>query len=131
MRGEVEFQVINNLLCLFWQSVFVHQRQHGTFDRCQRFGQMQHYARRTVLQLLLIIAVAHHRKEHAVNANRRFNIVRNVGLVGVGVEVSHLCAREFFVLRQVVIGATMNAFHLLEAERHAEFDVGSSVGVER
>ena len=126
---EVELKLVYYLLSLLRQPVFVYKWQHGALHRSQRLGQLEHHARCSVLQLLLCIRVAHHAEEHTVYADRRLNVIGSVALVGLRVEVLNLCAGEFLMLRQVVVGTAVNAFHLFEAEGHTELDVGSGVGI--
>lgn len=58
-----------------------------------------------VLELLLIVSVAYNCKEQSLNAEGRLDNIRNVLLVGLGVEVFKALAGGLLVLSQVVVGA--------------------------
>ncbi len=127
--GEVEFEVIDNLACLFRQPVFADQGHDGAFDGSQRLGQVQHYAGLAVLEGLLFVGRAQYAQEHTVDADGCLDDVGRVAFVELGVEVLYLLAGEFLVLRQVEVGTRVDAFDFLESEGHTEFNVGGGVGV--
>ena len=71
-----------------------------------------------VLKLLLIVSVAYNCKEQSLNAEGRLDNIRNVLLVGLGVEVFKALAGGLLVLSQIVVGAVCNAPEFAPAERN-------------
>ena len=126
---KVETQVVDNLLSLLRHAVLLGQREYSQLHGSQGSGQVQYSTCLTVGQLLLLIAVAHNRQEHAVHTDRCFYYVWGVALVGLGVEVFNLLAAVLSMLTQVEVGTRMDTLYLLEAERHVEFDICCGIGV--
>ena len=83
-----------------------------------------------VLKLLLIVSVAYNCKEQSLNAEGRLDNIRNVLLVGLGVEVFKALAGGLLVLSQIVVGAVCNAPEFAPAEREHKLEVGGSLRVE-
>ena len=84
---EVELQVVDNLASLLWQTVFLYQWHYGKLDRSKSCWQLQYYACFAILELLLIVCVAHDREEHTVDTDRGLDNVWSVALVGLRIEV--------------------------------------------
>ena len=126
---EVEAQIADNLLGLLRQTILLHQWHHGQLYRSQRCRQMQHHAGIATLELFLLIAVAHHAQEHAVHSDTGFDDVRCIALVCLGVKVFNLLTAVLGMLRQVKVGAAVNAFHLLKPKGHVKLDVTGRIGI--
>lgn len=84
---EVELQVVDNLASLLWQTVFLYQWHYGKLDRSKSCWQLQYYACFAILELLLVVCVAHDREEHTVDTDRGLDNVWSVALVGLRIEV--------------------------------------------
>ena len=83
-----------------------------------------------VADLFLVICFAYDSKEQSLNTERRLDYVRNVLLVGLGVEVFHALAAGLHVLGKVIVGSVRNAPKLAPAEGEEVLEVGSCLGIE-
>ena len=125
----METQVVDDLTRLLRQTILAHQRQYGEFDRSEGGRQLEHHACLAVLQFLLLKGVAHDGEEHTVDTDGSLDDERSITLIALRVEVLDGPATVFLMLREVEIGAAVDALHLLESEWHAELHVCSGVGV--
>ena len=126
---EVEPKIIDNLACLFGQSVFLYQWHNGQFDRRKGCGQLEHYAGFAIFECLLLISMTHDGEEHTVNTDTCLDDIRSITLIGLWIEIFDALARKFLMLRKIEIGTAVYALHLFKSEWHLEFDVGGSIGI--
>ena len=69
VRGEVEFQVVDNLACLLGQTVLLNKRHDGALDGSEGLRQVQDHTLVAAFELLLLVTGAKHAEEHAVDAD--------------------------------------------------------------
>jgi len=77
-----------------------------------------------------VVRVAEEREHRALNAQRRFDNVRDIVLVGFLIEVGEVLAGGILVLGQVVVGTIRHTPEFAPAEREEELEVGRRLGVE-
>ena len=89
---EVELQAVDNLACLFGQSVFL--LPTASQPASPEPGQREVSTQRAfaVLQLLFTVGSRHDAEEHTVYAYRCLDDIRGIAFVGFGIEILDVLA---------------------------------------
>src|SRR5581483_9714859 len=106
------------------------QREDGDLVGGEVAVEAQDHAH-ALLVRLLVVRGAEERVRRAIGAHRRLDDVRDELLVRRLVEVAQVLTRVLRMAAKVVVGAVVDALHLLPPEREAELDVRGRGGVVR
>ena len=128
LAGELLSKLVVKLESLLGE--LLGKRKHCCLDGSKSGMKVKNYSYVTLTDGLLIVSVNEECKSNSVCAERGLYNVRNVVLVGLGVEVRHILAGVLLMLTEVVIGSVRYSPKLAPSEGEEELEVGGSLGIE-
>ena len=97
------------------------KRKHCCLEGSKRRMKMKNGTNVAAIKLLLIVSINKECERNTVCTKGGLDYVRNVMLVGLGIEIGHILAGMSLMLAEVVVGSVSNAPKLAPTEREEIF----------